>query len=211
LADVTNEVLTDEERERMREMSRQMADIEFQMDIAPNLNYRGPIDPKLARLRTTPDDFPTNVRGYRIPSAEEYAKEAFISPEEAQLVIESIPLRTNYVGMGASQPLPVEAGAVSVVNARNARPEIWAHEYRHAQGLGKGAENLNRKIDAWNAQNKQQWDDAVEMEQYRLGDKGKKAPKDETEQRLIKSLMEMRVADQYSDMLVPNPWFKRRG
>ena len=33
-------------------MSRQMADIEFQMDIAPRLNYKGPIDPSLARNRS---------------------------------------------------------------------------------------------------------------------------------------------------------------
>ncbi len=33
------------ERARARLLSEQMGDIEFQMDIAPNLNYRGPIDP----------------------------------------------------------------------------------------------------------------------------------------------------------------------
>ena len=63
--------------------------------------------------------------------------------------------------MGASQPLAVEPGAVSVVNPSNAKSEIWAHEYRHGQGLGRDEERLNRKIDAWNAQNKAQWDDAL--------------------------------------------------
>jgi hypothetical protein len=203
------------EKIRQRKMAEQFGDMEFQMDIAPNLNYKGPIDPRAARIRQTDLDRETELRGYRIPSVQEYSKDYVMSEPEAAEEIANTELRTRYLGTGIQPQLPVEAGTVNVVGARNATPTIWSHEYRHAQGLGTMDENLNRKIDAWNAQNSRQWDDAVEMERYRTGTDGKPASREKAEGELMDALKYLdnnypKQWEKHKDKFVPNPYWKRR-
>ena len=131
-----------------RHMAEQMGDIEFQMDVAPYLNYKGPIDPAIAKLRTTenPDDMVNTMGVYARPEN---------PPEKID------------VSMGEEDPeyVSVMPGTVNVVNPRNARPNIWGHEYRHLQKNDTGSysgERDNRLVDAFNAQNTSDFREAAD-------------------------------------------------
>jgi hypothetical protein len=138
-----------------RELGKQMGDMEFQMEIAPYLNYKGPIDPDVARIRQTPHR--SNLRGYYVPHGYQYGKDEqdILGGEERRVTAVSVAPdnRAEVV------KLPAEDGTVNAVNAENWNPRLWAHEYRHKQSLEPISampridELSNRLMDAYNAQN----------------------------------------------------------
>jgi hypothetical protein len=175
-----------------RSMGEEMGDIEFQMDIAPQLNYQGPIDVSRARLRETPRDLKTDVLGYNLGTAEEMARRDGSPVEDhSKWMNRGDTQRTKYLGTDEGADLPIEEATVNVVNARNANPGTYSHEYRHAQGMVN--EDQNRKIDAYNATNSQDWKTALEMKMYQMGEKDENgelipATKKEAETAMLREL-----------------------
>jgi hypothetical protein len=154
-------------KKQKRQQQEAMGDIEFQMEIAPQLNYQGPIDVSRARLRQTPKDLRTDVMGYNLGTAEEFsARDGSPAEDHRKWMKGTQP--TKYVGTDQVAQLPIEEATVNVVNARNANPATYSHEYRHAQGMFN--EGRNRKVDAYNAMNSQDWETAVEMAMYQMGE-----------------------------------------
>lgn len=150
----------------------QMQDIEFQMSIAPYMNYKGPIDTSAARVHNVPRGTPElSLLGYAIP--------ADIPPELAARDQEA------YSNTGDVYLFPKEAGTVNVIG--EATPETWAHEYRHltekdavlnslgdgkrfnkkeqeifrSKGLKQAREVNNRVLDIRNAQKPSEIEEAV--------------------------------------------------
>jgi hypothetical protein len=161
--------MEDERRKAITQaMNEQMGDIEFQMDIAPNLNYKGPIDPSRARMRQTPKDIRTALQGYNIGTAQEIGGRDGRPPQEIRDYIDKNTTSTPYLNLpNESAELPLEEATVNVVNPRNANNMTYSHEYRHAQGMIN--ERQARLVDAYNAQNSQDWDSVVESKRYALG------------------------------------------
>lgn len=164
------ELNTPEGKEAARKQSLDMADIEFQMALAPNLGYAGDIDPAVARyhaLGGTPD--PVSVKGaYRGPL------------EEGET-----PTKKGYSWEG--EKIPIDYDTVNVMGADAAKPEIWAHEYRHRMQPTL-SEKGNRLGDAATAQNSRQWDSAVKLwvDQLRRG--GDNPSREEAEENLLDRL-----------------------
>lgn len=151
--------------------------MEFQMEIAPLLGYQGPIDPSIARWHPLPTTAETSLKGFQVPegaSGEEYY--TFLTEE------------------GERIKMPQEPGTVNTVNV-HATPQLWAHEYRHLQEPDY-SERVNRIHDGYYAQDKSDWNDAVDMwRKYQRDFKGKKLSMKEAEASLIAAI-ESGPADQ---------------
>ena len=93
----------------------QMADIEFQMAIAPYTGYEGPIDPSIARYHSLPEGSQSGLLGFSTPSE---AANRYISA-------------ASFGAGGDEIMLPAESGTVNVIGAKGATPATWAHEYSH--------------------------------------------------------------------------------
>jgi len=93
----------------------QMADIEFQMAIAPYTGYEGPIDPSIARYHSLPEGSQSGLLGFSTPSE---AANRYISA-------------ASFGAGGDEIMLPAEPGTVNAVGAKGATPSTWAHEYSH--------------------------------------------------------------------------------
>jgi len=91
----------------------QMADVEFQMAIAPYSGYEGPIDPSIARYHSLPKGAQSGLLGFAT------------SPDAPNHYISAGVLN------GDDLLIPAEPGTVNVVGARGATPATWAHEYSH--------------------------------------------------------------------------------
>lgn len=166
------------EQQAARKLQEQMADIEFQMDIAPYFDYKADIDPSIARYRgfRTKADKNLNLGGFYVPPEN---SEAPYSPRDLKPF-------TGMVG-GKRVSIPVEPGTVNAVHNK-ATPNVWAHEYRHQMGEDGGGERYNRLADAATAQNGADWSDAVMMWRDQLARDGKKVSPSEAERDLLTAL-----------------------
>ena len=93
----------------------QMADIEFQMAVAPYSGYEGPIDPSIARYHSLPEGAQSGLLGFSTPSE---AANHYISA-------------ASFDAGGDEIMVPAEPGTVNVIGAKGATPATWAHEYSH--------------------------------------------------------------------------------
>ena len=119
------------ERQRLR---KQAFDNEFAIEVAAQSNYAADIDPSIARYQgmpniasySTPESGTNKVlRGFYAPPDEEYPEGTFLD----KYPIDFLYNRKNYRGLTRHTVIP-ESGTVNVVD-RFAKPEIYAHEYRH--------------------------------------------------------------------------------
>jgi hypothetical protein len=128
--------------EKYRRMSEQMADIEWQMEIAPYMPKGAKIDPSKFRLHRLPESMRErglNMKGFSVP---EGAREG----------------RTLDLPRGQGK-IPADPGTVNIVGAINANNRTIAHEYRHQEGIGE--ESINRVIDLMRSQNQADLDNAL--------------------------------------------------
>jgi len=93
----------------------QMADIEFQMAVAPYSGYEGPVDPSIARYHSLPEGAQSGLLGFSTPSE---AANHYISA-------------ASFGAGGDEIMVPAEPGTVNVIGAKGATPATWAHEYSH--------------------------------------------------------------------------------
>jgi len=97
----------------------QMGDVEFQMSIAPYLDYTGDIDPSVARFHGLPSGTPAlSKQGFFVPP--QYKGKPYTIPFE---------LEKPY----ADHVIPVEPLTVNTID-KGATANTWAHEYRHRAG-----------------------------------------------------------------------------
>ena len=149
-----------------RKNSESMADMEFQMQIAPNLGYRGPIDPSIARYHGVPTSDSLTTHGFQVP-------------EEG-----SLGKGYRYAEGGEETIIPKEPGTVNAIGRHGDIP-TWSHEYRHAQRPDM-SEAKNRILDGYNAQNRDQWDSAVDLWQDWMQRRSEdKVSKEKAEKSLI--------------------------
>ena len=125
----------------------QMGDIDFQMALAPYSNYKGAIDPSIARYHG-------------------------LTPEQSKgnhLTLKGFSTGANvgapYTYMGADNKLvviPKEPNTVNTID-KGATADTWAHEYRHQENTDGKAEKGNRVIDLATAMNKTDWSKALDF------------------------------------------------
>lgn len=136
-----------EDQQRGFLASLQLGDAEFQTSVAPYMPKGSTIDPSRARLRTygpgVADEYGINIKGASNPN-----------PEPVALP----PLKKD----GVEYEMVFEPNTVNAIEAMNANPRIWAHEYRHLEGSDAGPkanrsdrEAVNRVQDLLASQNKQ--------------------------------------------------------
>ena len=127
--------------------SLQLGDAEFQTSIAPYMPKGSTIDPSRARLRTygpgIADEYGINIGG----AANPYSKPVALPPLKKD---------------GVEYEMVFEPNTVNAIEAVNANPRIWSHEYRHLEGSDAGpeanrsdSEAVNRVQDLLASQNKQ--------------------------------------------------------
>ena len=136
-----------EEQQRNFLGSLQLGDTEFQAAIAPYMPEGAEIDPSRARLETFPiQDIEGEAAKY-VPKGMSWKGKGF----------EELKVRDPNVYDGF-QSILIEPETVNAIQARNANPYVWAHEYRHFEGSDGGSEYTNRLMDLMAAQN---YDDVV--------------------------------------------------
>lgn len=162
--------LSEEEKRALRRQSIELADAEFQTEVAKRLRYQAPIDVSKARVHNTPDDAELTLGGFRVP--------------EDQPPGDSYKANVD----GKRFKIPIEPGTVNVVSSANMTPATWSHEYRHEQRPTL-KERDNRLYDAYNAQTEEDWQWAVEnWRDQRLRETGERPTKKEAEDRLLKEM-----------------------
>jgi hypothetical protein len=143
------------ERQRLRE---EAFDNEFAIEVAAQSNYAADIDPSIARYQGLPDiasySIPESgpnklLRGFYPPPDEEYPEGTFLD----KYPIDFLYNRKNYRGLTRHTVIP-ESGTVNAVD-RYAKPEVYAHEYRHRNFPGL-SERKNRVADLLTALDERQ-------------------------------------------------------
>jgi len=124
----------------------QMGDIDFQMALAPYFNYKGAIDPSIARYHGLT---PEQSRG------KELTLKGFSVGEQGG----GKPF-TYEAADGSLVSIPKEASTVNAID-RGATANTWAHEYRHQEGTDTRSEKGNRVIDLATAMTKKDWSKAL--------------------------------------------------
>jgi len=120
--------------------SLQLGDIEFQAAVAPYMPKGAKIDPSRARLKTFP-----------IQEVDErYASDKGISWKGDDYYPQKVRDPTVPDGF---QAISIDPNTVSAIQARNANPQVWAHEYKHFEELDGGSEYANRVMDIMASQN----------------------------------------------------------
>jgi len=116
--------------------SLQHGDSEFQMEVAPYMPKGSTIDPSRARFKVPPEGEEFSLRGVTTKDVTD--------PEELNLG-------------DFGYDINLEPNTVTVFNAVNANPRIYAHEYRHLEGTDGSPsirnELLNRIQDLMASQN----------------------------------------------------------
>ena len=150
----------------------QMGDVEFQMAIAPYSNYKGTIDPSIARFHgLTPEQSggrDLNLKGFSVGERGSDQPFTFTGADDSLV---SIPKESNTVNT---------IDRASVANT-------WAHEYRHQEGTDSKTEKGNRVLDLATAVTKTDWtkalnflmDDAVKDAKRQLSGANKEQAKAE--------------------------------
>ena len=118
--------------------SLQFGDVEFQMEVAPYMPEGSTIDPSRARLKTFPKEAGVGPAGLNLQGI---STGKITDPEDPQL-------KLDYKGY----EIQLEPGTVSAIEAINANPRLFAHEYRHLEG-SDGPEIVNRIQDLMASQN----------------------------------------------------------
>jgi len=102
--------------------SHQTSDSEFQTAIAPYMPKGSTIDPFRARLIAFPEEAGVGPGGLSLLAASTQGN--------------TKPVRKRYEGIdGNMYEVFFEPDTVTALEARNANPRIYAHEYRHFEGL----------------------------------------------------------------------------
>tara|TARA_R110002072_G_scaffold293366_1_gene462643 strand:- start:400 stop:1194 length:795 start_codon:yes stop_codon:yes gene_type:complete len=126
----------------------QMGDIDFQLAIAPYSNYKGTLDPSLARYHgLTPEQIGRDrltLKGFSVGEQESDRPYVFEANDNSLISI------------------PKEANTVNALD-RGAIASVWAHEYRHQEGTDASTETANRIIDLATAMNKTDWSKALDF------------------------------------------------
>ena len=117
--------------------SLQMMDGEFQIAVAPYMPEGSTIDPSIARLKTFPKEAGIGPEGLTLQGV---SSKGVTSPKQ---------LTENFEGY----ELELEPDTVSAIEAANANPAVFAHEYRHFEGSDGGGEGVNRLQDLMASQN----------------------------------------------------------
>jgi len=178
------------DRDEQRRLGAQMGDMEFQMDIAPHFDYKGPIDPSIARYRGVKGlsgDVDLTLGGF-------YAHPD--NPNDPYTQEELKPF--SGAADGIQFEVPKEPGTINAVHSK-ATSNIWAHEYGH-QLRGSG-EEYQRLADAATAQNERDWESAVQMWRDWKLRKGVKLTPSEAQEDLISRL-------EYNVNLVPRRTYR---
>lgn len=125
-----------------------MGDIDFQMAIAPYSNYKGTLDPSLARYHgLTPEQIgraSLTLKGFSV-GEQGSDRPYFFEAQDNSLV-----------------SIPKEANTVNAID-KAATANLWAHEYRHQEGTDASTETANRIIDLATAMNKTDWSKALDF------------------------------------------------
>lgn len=148
----------------------EFGDNEFAIEVAKRMGYRGDIDPKRARFHPTKDDAELTMEGmYVLPDAPE-GRKALKVP-----------------GNDRSYDIPREPDTVNVIGVHAANPSTWSHEYRHREKPGM-SENQNRYQDAFNAQTKGDWDNAVRYYKDMILRQGTRISSEQAEKELLNNM-----------------------
>tara|TARA_R100000654_G_scaffold2135_3_gene7852 strand:+ start:661 stop:1461 length:801 start_codon:yes stop_codon:yes gene_type:complete len=118
--------------------SLQMGDIEFQTEVAPYMPSGSEIDPSRARLKAFPKEAGIGPRGL---TSMGISTKGVTNPEL---------LKERFEGY----EIQYEPDTVTALEAANANPRVFSHEYRHFEGTDADMELLNRVQDVMASQNK---------------------------------------------------------
>ncbi len=143
--------------ELSKKQAEEMADIEFQMEIAPHMNYEGDIDPSVARWHP--------LKGKKWDKYSRLDLEGFQVPEDQPEGAKLRPYTYEYrddEGTRRHVEIPKEIGTVNTIDYAAGDPQVWAHEYRHRE-RPEMSEARIRIWDIQNAQNEEQFKRAAEM------------------------------------------------
>jgi len=119
-------------------VSLQAVDTEFQMEVAPYMPKGSTIDPSIARLKVFPKEVGVGPRGTTLKGI---STKGVTDPDL---------LKTEFEGT----ELQFEPDTINAVEAVNANPRVFAHEYRHFEDTDADMELLNRVLDLMASQNK---------------------------------------------------------
>ena len=119
--------------------SLQLGDAEFQLSVAPYMPKGSTIDPSRARLKAFPEEAGIGPRGLTLKGV---STGNIKDPENPNL-------RQEY----GDYEIMLEPQTVSAIEAINANPRTFAHEYRHLEGTD-GTETVNRIQDLMASQNR---------------------------------------------------------
>lgn len=95
--------------------SLQMADTEFEMDVGRYMPEGSTVDPSRARLLSYPEEAGVGPRGLTLKGLARYAN--------------TPPATESFRGY----TVDIEPNTVNAIEAVNAKPWLWAHEYRHLE------------------------------------------------------------------------------
>lgn len=95
--------------------SLQLGDAEFQTDVGEYMPEGSTIDPSVARLKTFPKEAGVGPRGLTLRGLARYAN--------------TPPATESFRG----HTVDIEPNTVNAIEAVNAKPWLWAHEYRHLE------------------------------------------------------------------------------
>jgi hypothetical protein len=207
------DILIERERERQRKdadlqrrLAEQMLDIEFEMDIAPYLNYQSDkVDAAKTRFHgfvpdeqgRRPTDLP--LRGFIGSGGKMAESKGYDDP--------NLYMKIRHPEYG-TVPIKDSPSGYATAVGDNATPFDWAHEFRHLQ-MPYHQEDTIRVLDAYNAQNEKDWQKAVESwTNYMPFRRG--ASEDALDQTLRYLEEQSKKDRELSKRMVANPYWRRR-
>ena len=119
--------------------SLQLGDAEFQLAVAPYMPKGSTIDPSRARLKAFPKEAGVGPEGLGLKGI---STKNVTDPERLK--------SGNYRGY----EIEFEPDTVTALEAANANPRVFAHEYRHFEDTDANMERLNRVQDIMASQNR---------------------------------------------------------
>jgi hypothetical protein len=138
-----------EMEEAQRRSAMQVADADFESDLYAHMGERGKWAIDANRARVAPPD--PSGRLYGFYSSPMFPKGARPEGEHYQHIPEGF----------------VDPDTVYVSGVENAKPQVWAHEFRH-RAMPNMPEDSNRLLDAYYARSPQEWQKAVRSHQDML-------------------------------------------
>lgn len=132
----------------------QLGDTEFQAAVAPYMPPGSEIDPSSARLKAFPEEANVPPQGLNLKGVSSRGG--------------TTPLIKTY----KEYEVEIEPNTVTAVEAVNANPRVWGHEFRHFEGSDGGSEIDNRFIDLMASQSLQDLTESVRSISNRLRHSG---------------------------------------